>query len=105
MWLTSTTSSKAEPNTDQTDPQLRVRSWAEYWSLFGDLFGEIPGNHCSDAVGIGSLVRIRSSFRSPLPGFFGVVIEISMTDSRGPYLVEFANGLRFRYHASEFRQI
>jgi len=73
MWLAFTTSSKAKPNTDQAHPQLRVRSWAEFWSLMGALFGEIPGNHRRDAVGIGSRVRIRSSFSSPLPGSSGVV--------------------------------
>src|SRR4029453_4587030 len=98
--------SKTEPNTDETDAQLRIRSWGHWGSLFlRDLLGEISGNRRTGAVGLGSRVRIRPSFGSPLPGSPGVVIEVSLSDPRGPYLVEFGNGLRFRYRASEFRRI
>jgi hypothetical protein len=49
----------------------------------------------------GDIVRIKRSVRSPLSGGLGRVIEISINDLCGPYLVRFNDGLRFRYRAVE----
>lgn len=51
---------------------------------------------------VGVLVRIRNSAKNPLAGQSGTIIAVSSADPYGPYLVEFEDGLRFRYHASEF---
>ena len=51
---------------------------------------------------VGCLVRIHNSARKPLAGHTGTVIAVSSVDPYGPYLVEFEDGLRFRYQASEF---
>src|SRR5262249_38701179 len=49
----------------------------------------------------GDIVLIKRSVRSPLSGCLGRVIEISVNDPSGPYLVGFNDGLRFRYRAVE----
>ena len=51
---------------------------------------------------VGSFVRIHNSARKPLAGRTGTVIAVSSVDPYGPYLVEFEDGLRFRYQVSEF---
>jgi len=50
---------------------------------------------------VGDLVRIRRRRRSPLAGSYGIVLSITEQDPYGPFLVEFPNGLRFRYGADE----
>ena len=51
---------------------------------------------------VGSFVRIHNSARNPLAGDVGTIIAVSSADPYGAYLVEFEDGLRFRYQASEF---
>jgi hypothetical protein len=51
---------------------------------------------------VGALVRIHNSARNPLAGHTGTIIAVSSADPYGAYLVEFEDGLRFRYQASEF---
>ena len=51
---------------------------------------------------VGMLVRIHDFDRNPLAGRTGTIIAISSSDPFGAYLVEFEDGLRFRYKASEF---
>jgi hypothetical protein len=52
---------------------------------------------------VGDHVFVRRSFRAPLSGHTGRIIAIDMTDSRGPYLTQFNNGLHFRYRPEELR--
>jgi len=54
-------------------------------------------------VKAGDIVRIKRSVKSPHSGCLGTVIEISVSDPCGPYLVCFNDGLRFRYRAIELQ--
>ena len=49
---------------------------------------------------VGDLVRVRTKF-SPLAGRSGKVAEVAPGDPYGPYLVQFAGGLQFRYRRNE----
>jgi hypothetical protein len=49
----------------------------------------------------GDTVRIKEDWRVPLSGQAGTVISIDSGDSKGAYLVEFSNGLQFRYRREE----
>ncbi len=49
----------------------------------------------------GDAVRVKEYRRSPLAGQSGTIAEITPGDSCGPYLVQFDNGLRFRYCGDE----
>jgi len=51
---------------------------------------------------VGNTVRIRRTWRSPHAGAFGVVLAIEPNDPYGAYLIEFEDGLRFRYQRQEF---
>jgi hypothetical protein len=57
------------------------------------------GNFAS--LSIGDRVRIRESRRSPYPGQYGVVSRVDLKDERAPYLVQFEDGMQFRYKAEE----
>ena len=48
---------------------------------------------------VGNCVRIARTVRSPLPGELGRILDICPDDPVGPFLVQFANGLQFRYRA------
>ena len=50
---------------------------------------------------VGALVRIHNCARNPQAGHTGTIIAVSSADPYGTYLVEFEDGLRFRYQASE----
>ena len=45
----------------------------------------------------GNPVRIRRSWRTPLAGRSGVVLAIEPNDPYGTYLIQFKDGLQFRY--------
>jgi hypothetical protein len=47
-------------------------------------------------------VRIRRSHRVPLGGSIGKIVSVDPADAYGAYLVQFSNGLQFRYHEDEF---
>jgi hypothetical protein len=49
---------------------------------------------------VGDLVRVRTKL-SPLAGRSGEVAEFAPGDPYGPYLVQFAGGLQFRYRRNE----
>ena len=49
----------------------------------------------------GDLVRVQDHRRSPLAGQSGKVARITPGDPCGPYLVQFGNGLEFRYREDE----
>lgn len=49
----------------------------------------------------GQPARIRQSFHSPCSGRIGTLLEIDNSDTKGPYLVSFDDGLQFRYSKSE----
>jgi hypothetical protein len=51
---------------------------------------------------VGALVRIHNSARNPLAGHTGRIIAVFSADPYGAYLVEFEDGLRFRYQACDF---
>jgi|SRR5215813_6441895 len=50
---------------------------------------------------VGSTVRIRRSWRSPHAGRLGIVSAIKPNDRYGMYLIEFEDGLEFRYERHE----
>lgn len=50
---------------------------------------------------IGDSVRVQEHWRSPLAGQSGKIAGISPRDACGPYLVQFSNGLQFRYREDE----
>ena len=52
-------------------------------------------------LALGNCVRIVRSARSPLPGELGNIIDVCLDDPVRPFLVQFANGLQFRYGAWE----
>ena len=49
----------------------------------------------------GDSVRVRERRRSPLAGQSGRIALITPGDPSGPYLVQFGNGLQFRYREDE----
>jgi len=49
----------------------------------------------------GAYVRVKEYRRSPLAGQSGTIAEITPGDPCGPYLVQFGNGLQFRYRGDE----
>jgi hypothetical protein len=62
---------------------------------------EVSNTHDGSRFSIGDSVRVQDHWRSPLAGQPGRVAGISPRDACGPYLVQFANGLRFRYREDE----
>ena len=48
----------------------------------------------------GDVVRVCRKL-SPLSGQLGKIVEVAFNDGYGPFLVQFDNGLRFRYQRSE----
>jgi hypothetical protein len=60
----------------------------------------LPGTAFTPQVG--DVIRIRRRWgRSPLAGSYGRVVRVTEQDPYGPILVEFPNGLCFRYRADE----
>jgi hypothetical protein len=53
-----------------------------------------------DYLEVGKPVRVRRK-PSPLAGESGKILEITPGDTYGPYLVQFENGLRYRYRRDE----
>ena len=49
----------------------------------------------------GNRVRIRRSLRTPLAGRSGVVLVIEPNDPYGTYLIQFKEGLQFRYERQD----
>src|SRR5262249_16135259 len=56
-------------------------------------------------VRVGSTARIRQSWRSPYAGRLGVVSAIEPNDVYGAYVIEFEDGLHFRYHRHELEPV
>ena len=56
--------------------------------------------HRGHPIEIGDLVVVRTKL-SPLAGHSGKVAEVAPGDPYGPYLVQFAGGLQFRYRRNE----
>src|SRR5262245_31670159 len=54
---------------------------------------------------VGSTARIRRSWRSPQAGRLGIVSTIEPNDAYGPYIIEFEDGLHFRYHRQELEPV
>src|SRR5215831_18663345 len=54
---------------------------------------------------IGNEVRVRRSWCSPLGGRAGVVSAIEPNDPYGTYLVQFEDGLQFRYERQDLELI
>jgi len=52
-----------------------------------------------------NIVRIRSGFHLPYSGRYGVVNGIDRQDRYGSYLVQFEDGLCFRYSTPELELI
>ena len=50
---------------------------------------------------VGDRVRVKRLPNSPLAGEAGIVTKVSPMDVCGAYLVQFNQGLRFRYTADE----
>jgi hypothetical protein len=53
----------------------------------------------------GDHVRIRRSWRAPLAGRAGVVSAIEPNDPYGTYLIQFEDGLQFRYERHDLELI
>jgi hypothetical protein len=53
----------------------------------------------------GNAVRIRRTWRAPQAGCLGVVSAIEPNDAYGAYVIEFEDGLHFRYHCQEFEPV
>jgi hypothetical protein len=53
----------------------------------------------------GTHVHIRRSWRSPLAGRSGVVSAIEPNDPYGTYLVQFEDGLQFRYERQDLELV
>jgi len=53
----------------------------------------------------GNAVRIRRTWRSPYAGHLGVVSSIEPNDAYGAYVIEFEDGLYFRYHRQELEPV
>jgi hypothetical protein len=53
----------------------------------------------------GNAVRIRRTWRSPHAGRLGVVSAIEPDDAYGAYIIEFEDGLHFRYHRQELEPV
>ena len=62
-------------------------------------------NAISIDIRVGNTVRIRRTWRSPHGGRFGVVSEIEPNDAYGAYIIEFEDGLHFRYHRQELEPV
>src|SRR5215468_3408408 len=58
-------------------------------------------NGISIDLSIGNDVGIRRSWRSPLGGRSGVVSAIDPNDRYGTYLIQFEDGLQFRYERQD----
>jgi hypothetical protein len=56
-------------------------------------------------VRVGSTARIRRTWRSPHAGRLGVVSAIEPNDAYGAYIIEFEDGLHFRYHRHELEPV
>jgi len=52
-------------------------------------------------IKVGNAVGIRRSWRSPYAGSFGVVSAIEPSDGYCIYVIEFEDGLQFRYKRHE----
>jgi hypothetical protein len=50
-------------------------------------------------------IRVRRASRSPMAGQLGQIVSVSVSDPLGAYLVEFDNGMRFRYQAGELERV
>ena len=53
----------------------------------------------------GNAVRIRRTWRPPYAGRLGVVSAIEPNDAYGAYIIEFGDGLHFRYHRHELEPV
>jgi hypothetical protein len=53
----------------------------------------------------GTQVRIRRSWRMPMAGRTGVVSAIEPNDRYGTYLIEFEDGLQFRYDRQDLEPV
>jgi hypothetical protein len=49
----------------------------------------------------GCPVRVRRSHRVPLAGRIGNIVSVDPADAYGAYLVQFGNGLQYRYGEDE----
>src|SRR5262249_37917930 len=56
-------------------------------------------------VRVGSTARIRRTRRSPYGGRLGIVSAIEPNDPYGPYIIEFEDGLHFRYQCQELEPV
>jgi len=62
-------------------------------------------NAFSMDITVGNTVHIRRTWRSPHAGRLGVVSAIEPNDAYGPYIIEFEDGLHFRYHRQELEPV
>jgi hypothetical protein len=56
-------------------------------------------------VRVGSTARIGRTWRSPYGGRLGIILAIEPSDPYGPYIIEFEDGLHFRYHRQELEPV
>jgi len=53
----------------------------------------------------GEGARVRHSIHSPYSGCAGIVLDFDPSDKRGAYLVQFSDGLKFRYNSRELEPL
>jgi len=56
-------------------------------------------------IKVGNTVRVRRTWHTPHAGSLGMVAAIKLNDPYGIYLVEFDDGLQFRYKRHELEPI
>ena len=82
-----------------------VHDWTprERCQLEGE--GKLGKNAFLIDVRVGSTARIRRTRRSPYGGRLGIVSAIEPNDAYGAYIIEFGDGLHFRYHRHELEPV
>lgn len=85
----------------------------ESWKVFGQrivaavaAYGRVTtGDRSPNVLFAGDNIRVRRASRSPMPGRMGQVVSVSLNDLAGAYLVQFDNGMRFRYRRGELERV
>ena len=85
----------------------------ESWKVFGQRIVAAVAAYGRDITGVrspnvlfaGDNIRVRRVSRSTMPGHRGQVVSVSQNDPQGAYLVQFDNGMRFRYRRGELDRV
>jgi hypothetical protein len=75
-----------------------ANAWTSRMSVSGR---QVRTSRGTDRFSTGDPVRVKERRRSPLAGESGRIVEVTPGDPCGAYLVQFGNGLQFRYGGDE----